>query len=211
MSETWFSSDHHFGHERIIELCDRPFRDVAHMNEEIIERHNAVVEPEDLVYFLGDVALGKRVETLPLVARMNGRKVLVAGNHDSCWGGHRKMRMRDVEMYFDLAGFESILSGPTLVDGVPTVPGFREAIAPLPDWPHPVALSHLPHSGDSHGEDRHAGFRPPRHADMWRVCGHVHTAWKVYDRQVNVGVDVWDFAPVHSSQLVSIMNGDVEA
>ena len=28
------------------------------------------------------------------------------------------------------------------------------------------------------------------------VCGHIHQKWKVKDRCVNVGVDVWDFKPI---------------
>jgi calcineurin-like phosphoesterase family protein len=46
----------------------------------MIERHNKVVKPEDRVYFVGDVCFHKR--DLPKVGRMNGRKVLVKGNHD---------------------------------------------------------------------------------------------------------------------------------
>jgi hypothetical protein len=32
--------------------------------------------------------------------------------------------------------------------------------------------------------------------------GHVHKAWKKNDKQINVGVDVWDFKPVSLEQLV---------
>lgn len=205
MPETWFSSDHHFGHDRIIELCGRPFRDVGHMNEEMIARHNELVAPDDDVWFLGDVALGRLVESLPLVRRMNGRKMLVAGNHDRCWSGHRKVRPHDVAVYFD-AGFLALFLTPGDVDPPP-----REVVLGVPGWPDPVSFSHLPHSGDSHGEDRYIRHRPVRHDDLWRVCGHVHEKWTVHDRQVNVGVDRWDFRPVHSSQLVSIMNGSTEA
>jgi calcineurin-like phosphoesterase family protein len=38
----WFTSDTHFGHERIVSYCKRPFRDVDEMNEtgfaQIIEK-----------------------------------------------------------------------------------------------------------------------------------------------------------------------------
>jgi calcineurin-like phosphoesterase family protein len=46
----------------------------------MIERHNAKVKEQDTVYFLGDVVINKRY--LELVKRMNGRKILVRGNHD---------------------------------------------------------------------------------------------------------------------------------
>jgi calcineurin-like phosphoesterase family protein len=50
------------------------------MNETMIERHNAKVKEQDTVYFLGDVVINKKY--LELVKRMNGRKILVRGNHD---------------------------------------------------------------------------------------------------------------------------------
>jgi calcineurin-like phosphoesterase family protein len=46
----------------------------------MIERHNARVKPADRVYVVGDVAFHKR--ELHKLHRMNGRKVLIKGNHD---------------------------------------------------------------------------------------------------------------------------------
>lgn len=50
------------------------------MDEELIKRHNSVVRPFDVVYFLGDVVMNRRF--LPKLERFNGRKRLVGGNHD---------------------------------------------------------------------------------------------------------------------------------
>jgi calcineurin-like phosphoesterase family protein len=80
-------SDHHLGHTNSWEkftLSDgsplRPFTSTEEMNETMIERHNAKVKEQDTVYFLGDVVINKKY--LELVKRMNGRKILVRGNHD---------------------------------------------------------------------------------------------------------------------------------
>ena len=80
-------SDHHLGHTNSWEkfkLEDgsplRPFTSTEEMNETMIERHNAKVKEQDTVYFLGDVVINKKY--LELVKRMNGRKILVRGNHD---------------------------------------------------------------------------------------------------------------------------------
>ena len=80
-------SDHHLGHTNSWEkfkLEDgsplRPFTSNEEMNETMIERHNAKVKEQDTVYFLGDVVINKKY--LELVKRMNGRKILVLGNHD---------------------------------------------------------------------------------------------------------------------------------
>lgn len=74
-------SDTHFNHRNIITYCGRPFRDVEHMNSVIIKNWNAIVTPEDKVYHLGDVALGK--PGLKLASYLNGRKILIKGNHDN--------------------------------------------------------------------------------------------------------------------------------
>jgi calcineurin-like phosphoesterase family protein len=87
MSNRFVISDHHLGHEnswKKFKLADgsplRPFDSTEEMNEVMIERHNAVVRPQDTVYFLGDVVINRKY--LPLVKRMNGKKRLIRGNHD---------------------------------------------------------------------------------------------------------------------------------
>lgn len=87
MTNRFVISDHHLGHEnswKKFKLADgsplRPFDSTEEMNEAMIERHNAVVRPQDTVYFLGDVVINKRY--LELVKRMNGKKRLIRGNHD---------------------------------------------------------------------------------------------------------------------------------
>ena len=80
--KTWFTSDHHFGHQNIIKYCDRPFGGVEHMNAEMIRKWNEVVAPEDLVWHLGDVAMGKRHRLPEYRAQLNGRIHLIRGNHD---------------------------------------------------------------------------------------------------------------------------------
>lgn len=81
-------SDHHFGHTNSWEkfkLADgctplRPFTSNDEMNETMIERHNAKVKEHDTVYFLGDVVINRK--HLHLVKQLNGRKILIRGNHD---------------------------------------------------------------------------------------------------------------------------------
>lgn len=57
-SRVFFTSDTHFNHTNIIRFCNRPFKDVSHMNETIISNWNRVVGPEDIVFHLGDFCLG---------------------------------------------------------------------------------------------------------------------------------------------------------
>ena len=185
MTNTWFTSDTHFGHARIIELCNRPFDSVDAMNEAIIDNWNAVVKPADIVFHLGDVAMGTLVESLPLVNRLNGHKVLVPGNHDRVFAGNKKAyRDRFLPQYRDT--FDNVIMLGRYV------------------FDDEIVLCHFPYEGDSHEEDRFVDHRPFDNGD-WLIHGHVHDSWKIRGRQINVGVDVWDFTPVDLDQILEVM------
>jgi len=78
----WFTSDTHFHHENIIDYCRRPFAHAYEMNNEMIRRWNEVVKPEDTVYHLGDFAMGPKTLIHPTREKLNGKIILVLGNHD---------------------------------------------------------------------------------------------------------------------------------
>lgn len=84
MSKEFVCADLHFGHKNIIAYENRPFATVEEMDEKLIENWNAVVSPQDIVYVLGDVGFAGKKRLYSLVSRLNGRKVLVLGNHDRC-------------------------------------------------------------------------------------------------------------------------------
>jgi len=81
---TWLVSDPHFDHENIIRYCDRPFETVAEMNDCILSNWNNNIKPDDLVFFLGDMAFG-RGSRKPRwwLGELNGRKVYLKGSHDN--------------------------------------------------------------------------------------------------------------------------------
>ena len=79
----FFTADTHFGHAGAIGLFRRPFSTVAAMDAALVAGWNARVGPEDEVWHLGDVALGRTADQVAaLLARLHGRKHLVAGNND---------------------------------------------------------------------------------------------------------------------------------
>jgi calcineurin-like phosphoesterase family protein len=85
MSKIFACSDTHFGHENIIRYCGRPFKNAAAMSESLVERWNSRVSPEDTVYFLGDFAMGPKVDDqfiVNVLGRLNGRINIIPGNHD---------------------------------------------------------------------------------------------------------------------------------
>lgn len=183
----WFTADLHLGHANIINYADRPFYSVDGMNEELINGWNERVAPDDEVWVLGDFALGRIDETLPLVGLLAGRISLVAGNHDRCWPG-RKEWGRWVYRYQE-AGFAAVYQG-TILYGRP----------PLPL----VLASHFPYAGDSGPVDRFVDSRPADHGD-WLLHGHVHDTWRQRGRQINVGVDAWAGVPVSEDALAALI------
>lgn len=52
------------------------------MNSSLIYRWNSIVAHDDIVYHLGDFAMGDKTLWAQVIARLQGRKVLVRGNHD---------------------------------------------------------------------------------------------------------------------------------
>jgi calcineurin-like phosphoesterase family protein len=84
--KTWLTADLHFGHKNIMKFCPvtraRFNDDVDYMNNAMVEEWNAKVGPDDTVYILGDVAFMSGSDAGRMVNRLNGKKILVAGNHD---------------------------------------------------------------------------------------------------------------------------------
>lgn len=132
---TWFTSDTHFGHTNIIGYCGRPFTkadgqpDVERMNEVLIERWNARVAPDDVVWHLGDFSFGGVDRVRSVKAWLNGHVHLVLGNHDrltntqyrsmgfephrseKLWVDGMRIRMRHSPSGLDLERFDMGLVG----------------------------------------------------------------------------------------------------
>ena len=83
MSNIWVISDTHFNHNKDFIYQPRAFKNVQDMNERIIACWNSVVQPNDIVYHLGDVFLGDTTEGINLVHNLNGKIRLAIGNHDT--------------------------------------------------------------------------------------------------------------------------------
>jgi len=81
--KTWFTSDTHFGHANIIKYCKRPFKNVEHMNEILINNWNSRVKPNDLVIHLGDFAFKESTKIKEHLAKLNGHITFIRGNHDN--------------------------------------------------------------------------------------------------------------------------------
>ena len=89
----WDTSD--LGHAMTISVFGRPYKTPDEMDDALFGAWRRVVEPDDTIVILGDIAIGglsgrrlKRFRAAP------GRKILVVGNHefDDTFGGHLHQR-----------------------------------------------------------------------------------------------------------------------
>lgn len=179
----WFTSDLHFGHKNVIEFCKRPFSSVEDMERGLISNWNSCVSDGDIVYILGDMFFCGVKKIKEIMPQLNGKKHLVLGNHD--WGKVKPRRAEEL-------GFESVTQNSEI--------GFEFQDGKV----LMLKLCHFPYSGDHTKDVRYLEYRPN---DVGGILlhGHVHEAWKVRGRQINVGVDVWDYKPVSQKQIEEIV------
>ena len=102
-------ADTHFGHAKIIEYCNRPFKDVHEMDQVMLENWNNAVGKNDKVWVLGDFAFGDRENIKERLERLNGDKILVMGNHD------RRIK-KNPQFWLDV-GFKEVYKYPIIKDG----------------------------------------------------------------------------------------------
>lgn len=99
----YYIADLHFGHTNVIRFDNRPFKDTKEMEEELIRRWNDRVTAGDTVYILGDFCWRPGNAWIPLVQRLNGRKVLIRGNHDP-----KKIDGKLRKMFDDIKDYKEI-------------------------------------------------------------------------------------------------------
>lgn len=83
MRSIWFTSDFHLGHFNIIRYCNRPFANVLAMDEAVVDSVNDCVKPNDVLYFLEDLCLGRAEQVVAYRKRLACKTIhFIEGNHD---------------------------------------------------------------------------------------------------------------------------------
>ena len=83
MDKIWVTSDTHFGHTNIIKYCNRPYSNVAEMDNALITNINSLVAQEDTLIHAGDFCFGDYNAIINYRKRINCQNIhLVLGNHD---------------------------------------------------------------------------------------------------------------------------------
>jgi len=198
---TFFTSDFHFNHKKIIDYCpetrgifklDNGEYDRDAMNEMLVEIWNSTVKENDLVYFLGDWSLNHNVRNhfLPL---LNGWIIWIRGNHDHKCEDSLTWRKN---LIYEKAPRNLPNHRFVLING------------------HRYWMVHSPFDSQK--------LHQIKKGDRI-VCGHVHEKWKVkavgelvpaYNTAehqeegfitknpiINVGMDAWDFKMVSLEEL----------
>jgi len=194
MTNTFFTADWHIGHKNIITLDNRPFTDLDHMASELVSNYNALVQPDDICFFLGDMMLGKTAPLREVLSRLNGNKILILGNHD-----RNPQTMLDLGFNFVYHTTETVIAGERVtmshcpLRGIQreNITGMRGAV-----------------DGDHwHGESKHIQFSVDNEG-QFHLCGHTHKkAGGVgmdapkYMRQWDVGVAGNGYKPVSLKEV----------
>lgn len=100
------TSDEHFYHQNILNYTRKEFSSLEDMHNHIINRFNSKITSDDIVIFLGDFSF-KTPEIRNLLARLNGHKYMILGNHDS----------PDLVKSYPSLGFEGLWKGPIRLNG----------------------------------------------------------------------------------------------
>lgn len=188
MAVVRFTSDLHLGHRLV--ATHRGFESVADHDQAILDRWDETVAPDDVVWVLGDLTIGRGdlPQALAELRGLPGRKRLVLGNHDA---GHPRFRdaHRWSAPYAEV--FEHVTqSARVKLQGVE------------------VLLSHFPYERDR-GETRHEQWRlPDRGVPL--VHGHTHGTERLSRSaagtpELHVGLDAWDLRPVSDRELLALL------
>lgn len=178
----WFTSDLHLGHRFVSSL--RGFVSVEDHDAAITDNWNALVQPKDQIWLLGDLTLSNPTRALAVIADLPGTKHFIAGNHDACHPNHRESHKWQAKF---LEVFDSVQ------------PFARRKVAG-----QDVLLSHFPYAADHTETARYTQWRL-RDEGAWLLHGHTHTAVKQRGKELHVGVDAWNFGPVSLDTIADMI------
>jgi calcineurin-like phosphoesterase family protein len=109
MPAVFLVSDTHFGHKGVCHFTRndgvtklRPYDTPEEMDEAMVKAWNERVGPKDKVYHLGDVVINRK--SLATMARLNGDKVLIRGNHDIFPDDEYRKYFRELRAYHVVEG-----------------------------------------------------------------------------------------------------------
>jgi len=176
----FYISDSHFGHANIIKYCDRPFKDVHHMNWTMTENWNKVVKDGDLVYHMGDFSFGNYHN---YVKHLNGEIILILGNHDKEKQCHGHFKEIHSFLQVEIAGEK----------------------VNLKHYPYkPVKIQTIEH--DLKYLDR---MLEDKGEWLLHGHVH-NSQPKIVNKSINCSVEWWDYTPISEEKIIEIISAERE-
>jgi len=174
----FFSGDPHFCHFNVIRFGNRPYQTYWEMNDAIIKNWNSVVQPEDTVYLLGDIGIGKRWEIVKCAFELSGTIHWILGNHDKKAKGWAELKKR----FASISTYKEIKVNDPEAD-------YRG------NKYQKIVLFHYPiHSWNG------------MHYGAWHLHSHTHGTFFVKDNKIlDVGMDCWGCIPVSYERVKMYM------
>jgi calcineurin-like phosphoesterase family protein len=173
----WFTSDTHYFHANVIRYSKRPFANAQEMNAAMIANWNAVVQPEDHVFHLGDFAMAGPKGSLEILRQLQGHKHLVFGNHD--------VKLRNApDVLRQFATTHDTIQIKVL-----------DPTANPRDQYQRITLCHFAY------RTWHKA-----HYGAWNLHGHSHGSLIPLGKQLDVGVDSVGFTPIDYVAVREIMS-----
>lgn len=189
MSRIFLTSDTHFGHDREFIYGPRGFTSIQEHDEEIIQRWNLVVKPDDIVYHLGDVMLGDNGHGLECLRQLNGIIYIIPGNHDTS---------TRIKLYKTLENVHILESG---------IPDLKAAAATLKYKKYNFYLSHHP-TMTSNLEKA-----PDLKLHLINLFGHTHQQKNFYEDtpyMFHAGMDSNNCTPILLDTAIEMMKLETE-
>jgi len=185
----YFTSDHHFFHENIIKLTNRPFTSLDQMHETLIKNWNSMVTDEDIVIVVGDFIFrqGSFRQWKTVLDQLNRKSLIwLLGNHDP------KQYNYCIKLGANLACNELTLK----------IANEKVAVSHYPYQPSWFKKQIIRYTNSRYYDSLHK--RPVNHG-QFLIHGHTHSTRQVNQNMINVCVDAWDFYPVSVNQIATLI------
>jgi len=209
MSNTYFTSDTHFGHANIASKNSsrwtgggwRKYNSLDEMNQDLVKSINSVVKADDTLYHLGDWSFGGIENIWKFRKQLVCQNIhLILGNHDH----HIEVNKVLPNAHFSYIG--------NIADGIPD-PNMESQWVEAQDLFSSVShykevrikdkilvLSHYPFAV-WHGNGK----------GWWHLHGHCHGSFKSIGKSVDVGIDqaikMYGFpVPFSFNEIIQIMD-----
>lgn len=172
------TADTHFGHTAALKQFDRPFSDVASMDQAIVTAINQSVGPDDVLYHLGDfvgpVEGGAKTNHAQLIREQIQCKriILVRGNHDPIGDENFDCLFESMHDVLSMKGWQS---------------GDQVGNERLVMCHYAMRIWQGRHNGSVH------------------LYGHTHGTLEEVGRSTDVGVDCWGMSPQPLEDILTML------